>query len=278
MTALAKYGKDLLAAAPGDDSGFAPPTSLWRIELQASGETASYSQVLPTNSVTVAYAGAIAPYGDFDFDTVTDLVVAVPNGFDVLLYDRGVREARTYRGYPGDELPRRQVNAAALAVLPDIDGNLMPEVVLGAPGGAGEVLLVRLNGESAAGASCGDPTGNGEVTAADALYVLKAAVGLRFCDQLYCDVDASGRITATDALAVLRNSVTSESLLACPTTTTTTSSTIIVADECFEDSDCADFPFQLVHCCGYSCCECDNDDSQCPVGSSCVAQACIPTP
>jgi hypothetical protein len=54
--------------------------------------------------------------------------------------------------------------------------------------------------------TCGDPDGDGQPRASDALLVLGAAVGTQTCDQCLCDVDASGGatpVTGVDALRVL---------------------------------------------------------------------------
>lgn len=55
-----------------------------------------------------------------------------------------------------------------------------------------------------------------EVTTADALYVLRAAVGAVACDECVCDANDSGNLAASDALTVLRFSVGSETQLVCP--------------------------------------------------------------
>ncbi|RMD82707.1 MAG: hypothetical protein D6815_08545 [Candidatus Dadabacteria bacterium] len=61
------------------------------------------------------------------------------------------------------------------------------------------------------GGMCGDPVDAGRatqsITASDALFVLRAAVGLVPCDLCICDVDESGAVAATDALELLRVSV-----------------------------------------------------------------------
>jgi hypothetical protein len=54
---------------------------------------------------------------------------------------------------------------------------------------------------------CGDATDDGRVAATDALMTLAASVGTGPCDLCVCDTDASGELTATDALAILRNGV-----------------------------------------------------------------------
>lgn len=56
---------------------------------------------------------------------------------------------------------------------------------------------------------CADVDDNGAVTAADALMILKAAVGGPECDEAgcICDVDGNGKRTAADALAALKIAV-----------------------------------------------------------------------
>jgi hypothetical protein len=54
--------------------------------------------------------------------------------------------------------------------------------------------------------ACGDPDGDGEPRASDALFVLATAVGTHACDACLCDVDASGGvvpISSVDALHLL---------------------------------------------------------------------------
>jgi hypothetical protein len=73
---------------------------------------------------------------------------------------------------------------------------------------------------------CGDPvaltagsvsagTGNA-VSASDALFILRAAVGLDSCQLCVCDVNDSSSISATDALAVLNAAVGLPVSLDCP--------------------------------------------------------------
>jgi hypothetical protein len=65
-------------------------------------------------------------------------------------------------------------------------------------------------------AVCGDVTGDGALSATDALGVLRAAVDLFVCALEVCDFDGSGTVTASDALAVLRAAVGLEAEPACP--------------------------------------------------------------
>jgi hypothetical protein len=58
-----------------------------------------------------------------------------------------------------------------------------------------------------AGPTCGDPTGDGDTTAADALTALRAAVGQVECPTSVCDVNGSGTNTASDGLAILKLAV-----------------------------------------------------------------------
>lgn len=73
--------------------------------------------------------------------------------------------------------------------------------------------------------ACGDPNGDCKILAADALRVLKAAVGLEPCPLHACDGNGDGKVTATDALRVLRLAVGVPVTLACPDATTTTTTT-----------------------------------------------------
>jgi hypothetical protein len=110
--------------------------------------------------------------------------------------------------------------------------------------------LTLLGGASAAIADCGDANGDNQVTALDALVVLKGAVGLEGdcignCD---CDLDADRELTAGDALQTLRAAVGADS------------DGCGFYDECFYDEDCDDGQ------------ECGTDPSW-----SCDA-ACVPEP
>jgi hypothetical protein len=54
---------------------------------------------------------------------------------------------------------------------------------------------------------CGDVTGDGKLTATDALVALRSAVGSGSCQPCVCDVNESGGVNASDALAILRAGV-----------------------------------------------------------------------
>ena len=55
--------------------------------------------------------------------------------------------------------------------------------------------------------ACGDASGDGTVTAGDALFILRAAVGGSFCPLAVCDADGNGKLSAGDALRVLKVAV-----------------------------------------------------------------------
>jgi hypothetical protein len=78
-----------------------------------------------------------------------------------------------------------------------------------------DVFAQRINSTPPVPA-CGDPTGDGEVTATDALLALNAAIGLTACDVAYCDVDDSGAVAASDALAILNVAIGIPLELSCP--------------------------------------------------------------
>jgi hypothetical protein len=54
---------------------------------------------------------------------------------------------------------------------------------------------------------CGDPDDSGSVTIRDALFILRAAVGLEACHTSLCDVSGDGFINTSDALRTLRFAV-----------------------------------------------------------------------
>jgi len=70
----------------------------------------------------------------------------------------------------------------------------------------------------AAEGECGDPVvdDSGRITAADALFVLRSAVGTAACARCACDVDGNATITATDAVLALRMALDIPVSTACP--------------------------------------------------------------
>src|SRR5205085_1181304 len=73
---------------------------------------------------------------------------------------------------------------------------------------AATLLVISMSAASASAqvGGCGRPL-HAQPTAADALFALKASVGSLECDLCVCDVNNSGEVTATDALEILRFAV-----------------------------------------------------------------------
>jgi hypothetical protein len=95
-------------------------------------------------------------------------------------------------------------------------------------------LPTAVRNATAAPGTCGQPFSDGATPAAsDALFVLRAAVGIESCDACICDVDGSGVVSAVDALAVLAAAVGRPVTLdchGCNATTTSTTSTSLPND------------------------------------------------
>jgi hypothetical protein len=99
------------------------------------------------------------------------------------------------------------------------------------------------------------------------------------------DVDANGNVTALDALVVLRRAVgLPQQPLLCPDqcanpTTTTSTTSNSSGDQCFTDQDCMDI-FGPGFICGGSnastCVQCRNED-QCESGFVCTDYECVPS-
>jgi hypothetical protein len=87
---------------------------------------------------------------------------------------------------------------------------------------AAAAFALLLAGAPARAEQCGDPTGDEETTAADALETLHVALGLIECEPCVCDVDGSGDVAAVDALAILAFAVGESADFACPPCATTT--------------------------------------------------------
>jgi hypothetical protein len=80
------------------------------------------------------------------------------------------------------------------------------------------VAVFATGSAEAARLDCGQPSSTGDSpVATDALFVLRAAVGLASCDVCLCDPDDSGLVVASDALTVLKFAIGQPVALACPT-------------------------------------------------------------
>ena len=99
--------------------------------------------------------------------------------------------------------------------------------------------------------NCGDPTGTGGVTVIDALFILKASVGLESCALSLCDVNGDGFITASDARRVLLDSIGINVPFLCPAPISFTCGNGIV--DMFEECDDGDAMWTLGEQCNASC-------------------------
>lgn len=79
--------------------------------------------------------------------------------------------------------------------------------------------------------ACGDLDSNGQLEVNDAFLLLRAAVEATDCRLSRCDATGDGTITAADALVILRYAVGFSVVLACNTTTTTLSGCPTPLDE-----------------------------------------------
>jgi len=115
----------------------------------------------------------------------------------------------------------------------------------------------------AANGDCGQPISTGtSSTASDALFVLRAAVGVGTCVLEVCDVDSSCAVTASDALRILRVAVGQSLPLTCSgcgsttttssTTTTTMSGTAATWSEVFAIFQTTGCPTAFCHGGGFS--------------------------
>lgn len=85
--------------------------------------------------------------------------------------------------------------------------------------------------------ACGDTNDDGERDIIDALYILRAAVGLEECTLLICDVTGDLKIRASDALRMLQFAVGLPVVLNCPDLSTTCGNGFLEAKESCDDGD-----------------------------------------
>jgi len=85
--------------------------------------------------------------------------------------------------------------------------------------------------------ACGDTDDDGDEDIVDALYVLRAAVGLEQCTLLVCDVTGDLRVRASDALRLLQFAVALPVALNCPDLSTTCGNGYLEAKETCDDGD-----------------------------------------
>ena len=99
--------------------------------------------------------------------------------------------------------------------------------------------------------NCGDTNGDGAVTVADALYALRATVGLESCSIEICDATGDNRVTAADVLSMLQSAVGLNVTMACPAPIALTCGNDIIDDE--ETCDDGDTIWDFGQACNPSC-------------------------
>jgi hypothetical protein len=104
---------------------------------------------------------------------------------------------------------------------PAVDGGVLPDApstdARGVSRPQGAAIDIGANEvASCEGWQCGDSNRNQSLSASDALFALKAAVGTTTCPLWLCDYDGSALVSASDALAILRSSVGQSVPPACP--------------------------------------------------------------
>ncbi|MFN2375713.1 MAG: hypothetical protein ABR538_04200, partial [Candidatus Binatia bacterium] len=93
-----------------------------------------------------------------------------------------------------------------------LNGEGISKIVITNAGGGIEVDHLQLNNCIL----CGDANRDLNVSAPDALFVLRASVGSEECLLCICDANGSGGISVTDALAVLKVAVGLNQPTTCP--------------------------------------------------------------
>jgi hypothetical protein len=157
--------------------------------------------------------GGVIPGPGADIDTGCDTDPAGPDcelidkvfyrsGSDVILtpisYEVLKDEFSDAGGDLSDHIP--------VAVRFDVTAGSTTTTTLGSGGGCADPVALTSGNESSADL----------VTATDALFVLRAAVGLETCALCVCDPDDSGGVAATDALLTLNAAVGQPVSLECP--------------------------------------------------------------
>ncbi len=153
------------------------------------------------------------------------LVTVTNAGAGTLEWSASAEDAALIRTSPA--LPDRRPQGTHLSITAPgsfdftSSGNFQTRVLVADVSGAvrdSVEIVVNVVGDAAIG-FCARPTAvspNEPITASDALFALKAAVGSITCELCRCDIDGSGTLTASDALRILRKAVGVDVPLDCP--------------------------------------------------------------
>lgn len=91
-----------------------------------------------------------------------------------------------------------------------------PQITLSSIVCTGSITTTTTTTTTLPAQACGDANNDTKLSTADALNIMKAAVGQKACAKCVCDIDNSGTITTVDALKVLKKSVGASITLTCP--------------------------------------------------------------
>ena len=167
---------DIVVGAPGDDSGGASRGAVHVMLMNRDGSVKSTAVINdgtaggPSLSDNDQFGASVASIGDFDGDGVSDIVVGAPGddsgGVDrgavhvVFLQDDGA-PSRTYpvshETRDGPNLANRDGFGSSVAMTGDLDGDGIPDMMVGAPGddsvgaAGGAAYAIRLEGSAARG-------------------------------------------------------------------------------------------------------------------------------
>jgi hypothetical protein len=133
------------------------------------------------------------------------------------IFDKGVNEHGNVKMYtPATFRPASSVHHIDTHVEP----NDLMEPFISTPGPHDLTLTVAMLDDIGWSTrpmpDCGDANTDGNSTTADALLVLKGAVGSAHCPAVICDVNVPGGVAASDALILLKRVVGQNVSLSCP--------------------------------------------------------------
>jgi hypothetical protein len=144
---------------------------------------------------TLSKTGPLA----FDVDVTAALLAALDNGHAFLGFVFETDDAQT--GTSIDDL------GPGSAGPPGVGGASLPFLTItpAAPPTTTSSSTTSTSMEPLS--ECGDASGDGTITAGDALFILRSAVGGSPCPIAVCDADGNGKLSAGDALRVLKAAV-----------------------------------------------------------------------
>ena len=207
VAAAASDGTFVIAWQTYDASGFDAGVSARRVDGTAQplgGEiavnaTTDGDQIVPSIAMDDAGAGFVVAWASLGQDDTAD-----PTSFGVIARAFDASGAPLGGETIVNETTSDDQEQPAVAAL-GAGGFAVAWQSFGQEGALDAGIWARRY--SSSGGTCGDFTGDGTLSASDALGALNTAVGLGTCQLCVCDVDQSGSVVATDALLVLTAAV-----------------------------------------------------------------------